>query len=161
MPRRLRRIVPALAAAAVLSSCSWVSGWFGGDDEIKVDQVAVFDAAIGDCFLAPPEVKAELAELPRVDCADPHQQELYEIVTYDGAADDYPGNAALDTFAQGACAQAFAGYVGIGYPDSGLWMTYLIPSARSWQQGNDRSVFCFVTTTAGGELTSSVKDTKQ
>jgi hypothetical protein len=38
-------------------------------------------------------------------------------------------------------------------------MTYLLPSARSWQQGEDRSVLCFVTTT-GDPLTNSVKGSK-
>lgn len=159
--RRLRRILPALAAVITLSSCSWVSGWFGDDDEIKVDQITVFEAAVGDCFLAPERVQTALADLSRVDCSDPHEQELYEIVKYDADVEDFPGNAALESFAQGTCAQEFAGYVGIGYQDSSLWMTYLLPSARSWQQGKDRSVLCFVTTTVGEELVGSVAGSKR
>jgi hypothetical protein len=155
------RLVGVLLVAVLVTSCSWVSGLFGGNKADKGVAVSVFDIAVGDCFVAPTDVKAELSDLSRVPCTVPHQQEAYASVTYtppDGS-DDYPGNAALDTFAKGACAQAFTGYVGIAYQDSSLWLTYLLPSARSWQQGDDRSVWCFVTTT-GQALTKSVKGTK-
>lgn len=164
--RVLRHVAAGIAVIFMTTSCSLLSGWFGSDDPAKPTGVSVFDAAVGDCFLAPAEVKAELADLQRVPCDIAHQQELYARVDYQAAAgaqsataDTYPGDSVLDTFAQGACAQAFTDYVGIAYPDSGLWMTYLLPSARSWQQGKDRSVLCFVTTT-GDPLTQSVKGSK-
>lgn len=165
----LRRAAIALAGIVVIgmtSSCSLVSSWFGDDDPAKPTSVPVFEVAVGDCFVAPKEVTAELSDLSKVSCDVDHQQELYAKVAYQApqgastdTADSYPGDATLDTFAQGACAEAFTGYVGIAYPDSGLWMTYLLPSARSWQQGKDRDVLCFVTTT-GDPLTKSVKGSK-
>lgn len=168
----LRSVVSALTVLVVLSmtaSCSLVSSWFGNDDPAKPTSVSAFDVTPGECFLAPKAVIGELADLSKVPCDVDHQQELFATVTYEApagatanqdiAGDTYPGDAALDTFAKGACAEAFTGYVGIAYPDSGLWMTYLLPSARSWQQGKDRTVLCFVTTT-GGSLTSSVKGSK-
>lgn len=147
--------------AAALTSCSWVQGLFGDDQPDKGVQVSVFDVKVGDCFLAPPEVKAELSGLQRVPCSDPHQQEAYAVETYrpKNGSDAYPGDALLSDFAKGACAQSYASYVGIGYLDSSLWYTYLLPSARSWQQDDDRSVLCFVTTT-GQSLTQSVKGSK-
>jgi hypothetical protein len=66
----------------------------------------------------------------------------------------------LTTFAQGACAQRFTDYVGVNYLDSKLYFTYLLPSARSWEQDADRNVTCFVTTT-GNQLTATVKGSKQ
>jgi hypothetical protein len=148
------------------SSCSLLSSWFGDDDPAKPASVSVFDVAVGDCFVAQKEVTVELSDLSKVPCEVDHQQELYATVAYQAAAgastdavDSYPGDATLDTFAQGACAEAFTAYIGIAYPDSGLWMTYLLPSARSWQQGKDRKVLCFVTTT-GDPLTKSVKGSK-
>lgn len=148
-----------------VTSCSVVSGWFGHDDKTKPASVSVFDLKVGDCFVAPTDVKAELADLAKVPCDVSHQQELYAKVDYTAAGsndvtDTYPGDAVLDKYAQGACAEKYVGYVGIAYPDSGLWMTYLYPSARSWQQSKDRSILCFVTTTAGGSLTKSVKGSK-
>lgn len=155
------RVLGVLMAATLVTSCSWVSGLFGGGKADQGVAVSVFSISVGDCFVAPTDVKAELSDLNRVPCTLPHQQEAYASITYtppDGS-DDYPGNTALDTFAKGTCAQAFTDYVGIAYPDSSLWLTYLLPSARSWQQGDDRSVWCFVTTT-GQALTKSVKGSK-
>lgn len=167
MLRRALVVASLIAVMAATASCSWVSGLFHHDDATKPTSVTVFDAAVGDCFVAPTEVKAELANLSKVPCDVAHQQELYAKIDYRasgsasaGVPDAYPGDATLDTYANGACAQAYTSYVGIAYPDSGLWMTYLLPSARSWQQGKDRSILCFVTTTAGGSLTSSVKGSK-
>ena len=155
-------VVGVVALTTLLSSCSWVSDLFGGNKVDTGEPVSVFDVKVGDCFVAPTEVKAELSNLGRVPCAVPHQLELYALEKYQGqnGSDDYPGNDVLETFAKGVCAQAFTGYVGIAYPDSSLWLTDLLPSARSWQQSNDRSVLCFVTTT-GDPLTASVKGSKR
>lgn len=163
--RSVRRAVTAplalLVVAVLLSGCSWVQGLFGSNEPDKGVSVSVFDVAVGDCFVAPPEVSAELSSMSRVPCSEPHQEEAYAVVPYkpEDKSDAYPGNDTLSTFAQGACAQAFTDYVGIGYPDSSLYFTYLLPSARGWQQGDDRSVLCFVTTT-GQKLTASVKGSK-
>lgn len=73
---------------------------------------------------------------------------------------NYPGEDVLSKFADGTCAQRFGEYVGVDYLDSKLFFTYLLPSARSWEQAADRNVLCFVTTT-GGKLTKSVKGTKR
>lgn len=166
-----RRVVIPIALIVVMgmtASCSMISSWFGSDDPAKPTSVSVFDVAIGDCFTAPKDVAAELSNLSKVPCSVDHQQELYATVDYTPPStttaaaqpgDSYPGDAVLDTYAQGACAEAFTGYIGIAYPDSGLWMTYLLPSARSWQSGEDRQILCFVTTT-GSPLTKSVKGSK-
>lgn len=160
--RNLVTVVIGIVILGVASSCSWVSGWFDDDDTTDPTAVSVFDAEVGDCLVAPEKVEAQLSDLMAVPCDVPHQQELYAIVAYpsDDDSDNFPGNAALSKYAKGACAQAFSGYVGIAYPDSGLWMTYLMPSARSWQKSKDRSILCFVTTTAGGSLTKSVQGSK-
>jgi hypothetical protein len=72
----------------------------------------------------------------------------------------YPGEDVLTTFAQGSCAQKYGQYVGVSYLDSALFFTFLLPSARSWEQAQDRNVLCFVTTT-GGKLKASVKNSKR
>ncbi|MDT5080785.1 MAG: hypothetical protein QOJ80_5422, partial [Mycobacterium sp.] len=66
----------------------------------------------------------------------------------------------LEKFAKGVCAQRFTAYVGVDYLDSSLYFTYLLPSARSWEQDDDRNVLCFVTTT-GGTLKTSVKGSRK
>jgi Septum formation len=165
--RRAWRLVPALAVSVVLTAGC---GWFGGGGSSTTGSISVFDVKRGDCFTTPKAVKAELSKLSRVSCATQHTQEAYAVVTYhasaagaaatSGAPDAYPGGDALDRFAKGVCAQRFTGYVGVDYLDSSLFFTYLLPSARSWEQDDDRNVLCFVTTT-GGKLTSSVKGSRK
>ena len=157
---RLRRTAAAVAAvllAPTLAGC----GLFGDDEE--GEGVSVFDVEPGQCFLAQSEVKAQISELTAVDCEQEHAQEAYAVVAYqggDGATPDtYPGDDALTKFAEGACAGAYRDYVGVDYLDSRLFYTYLLPSARSWED-DDRSVVCFVTT-PGAPMQGSVKGSKK
>ena len=146
-----------LVAALALPGCSW----FGNDDNptVKGTETSVFDVQPGQCFNPPAQFESENSEIPQVPCDQPHTLEAYALVGYvapgGGTADAYPGDTALTTFADGACAQEFAGYVGVSYQDSSLFFTYLLPSARSWELNADRTVICFVTTT-GQQLTASV-----
>jgi hypothetical protein len=158
---RMALVAAAIAGAVGLSGC----GWFG-DDEPGED-ISAFDVEVGQCFNPPDEVKAELSTLRALPCDVEHTQEAYAIVPYSTAEDGstsadqaYPGSDVLTAYADSACAQRFAEYVGVPYTDSSLYFTYLLPSARGWESENDRSVVCFVTTT-GEKLTSSVRDSKR
>jgi len=144
-------LVPAI------SGCSFLG--IGGDDDSK--GVSVFDAKVGQCFAMPSEVKTQISKIEQVDCAKPHYSELYAKVDYktEDGSKDYPGDDAIDQFAEGACAEAFQSYVGVSYLDSSLYDTYLAPSARSWQDA-DRTVLCFITD-AGTPITGSVKGSKK
>jgi hypothetical protein len=151
----------ALAAAVVLTAggCSLFD--HKGED---TSSTSVFDVKPGDCFVVPKDITVELTDLSKVACTQPHEQEAYALVPYvdpSGATDAsaFPGDAALKTFADGACAEQYESYVGVDYRDSTLYFTYLNPSARSWQQDADRTTVCFVTTT-GQQLTKSVKGSK-
>lgn len=154
-----RAAVGTLAVLALTTGC----GLFGSDD--RSEEVGVLDVAVGDCLLAPETVEIDIATLRRVDCAEPHEQEVYAVEPFVGAdgatPEEYPGEAVLTTFAEGRCLEAFEQYVGVDYRDSSLFFTYLLPSPRGWQgagQEADRSVVCVVTTT-GEQLTASVRET--
>jgi hypothetical protein len=125
---------------------------------------SVYDVKVGDCFTAPGDVKTELASLNKVPCTEGHAQEAYAVIAYakEGvtSASAYPCADVLTNFAQGSCSQAFQSYVGINYLDSSYFFTFLLPSARGWEEDTDRNVICFITTT-GGTLTNSVKNTKK
>lgn len=147
--------------ASAVTACSSSGG--GGSS------TSVFDVKPGQCFVAPKNVKAELSNLDQVPCTKAHTQEAYALVAYQAgtatgpsaaAGGAYPGGDALDKFAKGACAQRFTRYVGVDYLDSKLFFTYLLPSARSWEQDDDRTILCFVTTT-GGTLSASVKGSRR
>jgi|GEM_PF-1440498 len=133
-------------ALFTLAGCGVVSGWFG-DDEPKPQAVSVFQVSVGQCFATPEKVQQELADIQSVPCDGPHRQEAYAVVNYQAPTgvqgDVYPGDSALAASADAACAQSFQEYVGISYLDSSLYFTYLLPSARSWQESGDRSVICF------------------
>ena len=161
--RSARRAGQALGTAAVLvglTGCSTVTGWFADDEGPPTAQVSVFDITVGQCFTAQQEVKQELSSLDAVPCNGPHWQEAFAVIDYQPPkgveGDAFPGDAALAGYADASCAQEFETYVGISYLDSSLFFTYLLPSARGWEQSDDRSVICFVTTT-GPALTTSAK----
>lgn len=157
------RVAILAVLAVMLAGCSL----FGGSGE-EGESIKVFDAKPGQCLLPPAEVEAQISSLTVVPCSQPHTQEAYAVVPFKakgaqaGAAGTgaYPGDAVLKTFAEGVCAQHYADYVGIDYLDSSYFFTYLLPSARGWDQGPDRDVLCIVTTT-GEKLTASVKGAKR
>ncbi len=162
--RRLRIGAGLLITAALLGGCTL----FGGNSK-STTSASVFSVKAGQCFQAPSKVQAELSSLQRTACTSPHTREAYAVVPYaaaesasggaTGGTTGYPGSDALSSFAKGACAQRYRGYVGVDYLDSSLFFTYLFPSVRSWEQDDDRKIICFVTTT-GRKLTASVKGSK-
>ncbi len=153
----------------MLAVCALVLGMTGcsrlGLQTDKALTTPVLRVKAGDCVLAPENVTEKISSLSVVDCSKPHPMEAYAVVAYkpaSGAAvpDVYPGEAPLKAFAEGACLEQFSAYVGVDYRDSGLFFTYLLPSAQDWGNGKaDTSVSCFVTTT-GKQLTTSVKHAK-
>jgi hypothetical protein len=165
MPKWTFRVAILVIVVLTASGCGWVKGVFGSSDTTgpQTSAVNVLDVQIGQCFNPPAEVKAELSSLTALPCDQPHSQEAYALLDYvppNGVTvAGYPGTDALDKFAQGACAQAFQGYDGISYLDSTLFFTYLLPSARGWEQGPDKKILCLIMTT-GAPLTSSVKGKK-
>lgn len=162
MADRPRRTT-AVAAAALATLAGPTLGGCGlldrGDDSAGV---SVFSVRPGQCFRGQTEVKAQISTLAEVACTEDHVQEAYAVLRYQPpagtSADTYPGDDALTKFAEGACAGAYQKYVGVDYLDSTLFYTYLLPSARSWDD-DDRSVVCFVTS-PGEPLHRSVKGSK-
>jgi hypothetical protein len=165
MPRSksggVARVLIVAAAVLPLSGCGVVSGWFE-DDTPKPQAVSVLKVSVGQCFATPPQ-ETELTDLESLPCDVLHRQEAYALLDYQQPAgvqgDAYPGDALLTNYANAACAEAFEPYVGVSYLNSSLYFTFLIPSARGWQESGDRTVTCFITTT-GEELSSSVKGTR-
>jgi hypothetical protein len=113
----------------------------------------VFTVRPHQCFAAPTAVHTELSSLQVTPCTSAHAEESYAVVPYvdsqNPGTTTYTGSDKLSKFAQSACAQRFTKYVGVNYLDSHLFFTYLLPSPRSWEQGVDRTIICFVTSVSG------------
>jgi hypothetical protein len=154
-----------LALAATLAGCGGDDGAERGDDGrvLEAGDVSVFELLQGDCLSPPEEVQAGLEEVTVVPCADPHTQEIFEIIEYEPAEegnDDFPGDDELDDFAQAACLDPFTDYVYIDYIDSSLFITYLLPTVRSWNEEGDREVVCIAQTT-GEQIQGSVEGSQR
>ena len=111
-------------------------GQFGPDTATEpLADWDAFNTFVGECF--------DDAG-PIVDCADPHDNEVYAIFAYEGGPTaPYPGDAVLDAFAEDRCVAEFEPYVGIDYDSSRYTAYFLLPSAETWAEG-DREVVCFL-----------------
>lgn len=158
MRRVAAAVLGALALLAVPACGS--SGGRGKDGQVrKATSISVFDLRVGDCVQPPAKVEPEVTKVKVVPCKDSHTMETFAISSYT-KSDAYPGDTELKNFADSVCLNAYQDYLGVAYPDSSLFYTYLLPSARSWNEGHDRKVVCEITTT-GTPLTGSVKGSKQ
>ena len=104
----------------------------------------VFELAVGDCFddgdLLLGDIE-EVGEVPLVECSEPHDNEVYAVITVDGEV--FPGDQAIQAEADEVCLDAFDPFVGLDYDSSALDFGWLVPTADSWDMG-DRVVACFV-----------------
>ncbi len=104
----------------------------------------VFDLAVGDCFDdgdMSVEGIEEVGEVPMVECSEPHDNEVYAVVTVEG--ERFPGEVAIQTEADEVCLDAFSGFVGLDDQTSVLDFGWLVPTAETWEVG-DRVVACFI-----------------
>jgi hypothetical protein len=104
----------------------------------------VFDLAVGDCFddgdIAVGGIE-EVGDVPMVECTEPHDNEVYAVVTVEG--EQFPGEVAIQNQADETCFGAFEGFVGLDYETSVLDFGWLIPTADTWDAG-DRVIACFI-----------------
>ena len=108
----------------------------GGDE-------SVFELAVGDC-LTDSATTGVIEDVPVVPCDEPHASEVFH--TFDVADGDFPGDFTADI--ESGCLPAFEEFVGVAYDQSALEITWLEPTAESWEQG-DREVACIVNDPAG------------
>lgn len=142
MKTKLPMTLAALAAATLLLSAC---GSGSGSD--------VFSLEVGDC-IATSTGESEVTEVPVVECAEPHEVEVYADFEIDGT--DYPGEDAIFAQADQGCYDAYAPFVGIAYEESKYDFSYYYPTEGSWAQG-DHLISCLILDPAGAELTGSLK----
>lgn len=114
----------------------------------------VLTLADGDCFDDPDGEETEVTDVPIVDCADPHDNEVYQILDVEG--DSYPGQNAVGSQADAECLAGFEPFVGATYEDSELDYGWLTPTQESWDSG-DREIVCFVYRVDLAKLTGTME----
>ena len=114
----------------------------------------VFELAVGDCFDDDSSTDTELSDVPIVDCAEPHDNEVF--FTFELADGDFPGDDAILGEAENRCLPAFEEYVGRDYASSELDIFPITPTSGSWDNG-DREVICALYDLDLDKLTGSMQ----
>lgn len=144
-----------MAIAGIVLSGAWVvvlivGVALGGLDDAERDstgtvtdggQVSTFDLAVGDC-LNDLEQDTELADIPAVPCTEPHEGEVFAVVTLGGAA--YPGDDKLGETAQRRCLKELRAVSPKIIRDPAYDIYWLQPTDYTWARG-DRELSCLVT----------------
>ena len=117
----------------------------------------VLSLEVGTCF-DDPETFEEVSDVPEVDCAEPHDNEV--IGLHQLADGDFPGEEIVAIDADTACVATFEDYLGIDYLESIYDFGWLVPTADSWA-GGDREVICFAYDAEFAKITGSVRNIGQ
>lgn len=142
-------------------SLGWASGFWGGlrdAAEESRENGSAFSLSVGECFDSPTGKPAgETADVDVVDCAQPHDGEVYGTFRLDNGS--YPGESRIAQLAGDRCGTLAESYFGdlTAVPDN-VHDYYFHPTARSRSLG-ERTVTCLVGGESGGKLTGSVRDT--
>jgi len=139
----VRRVVAVAGILLLLAGCS---APVDGDSD-------VFSIVVGDC-LNDAGIGDEVTTVREVDCAEPHDSEVFaRRVADDGA---FPGADALESTLVEFCrGDAFTEFIGIPFADSRYGTRGYFPTAESW--GNDdRELLCTVVDDSGARLTGSL-----
>lgn len=131
------------AAVVALSGCSMLQGIIGGEGVVVEgdgESTDVFSLAVGDC-LNDLDANGEVSAVPKVDCVEPHDSEVYLSVLMDDG--DFPGAEAITTASEDGCLRAFDAFVGAPYETSLVDYNSYQPTEATWAAG-DREILCIV-----------------
>lgn len=136
------RFSPALALGVILRRGIWVvlgvaiaaGGWLFASDTVE-------DLKVGDCFVDPGH--GLINDVDIIDCAEPHDLELFAMVPLAGMSLAYPGEKAVEENVLEECIDRFPDYVGHPFQTSDFWADSLYPTEDGWDSG-DKTGFCLV-----------------
>lgn len=111
-----------------------------GSPPLAEGEVAFADLEVGMC-VNDAGISESVFGLPVVDCAEPHDSEIYAI--FDLPAGAYPGDDEVMSASDEGCFAAFEPYVAVPYDQSVLYFLYYWPDKRSWGI-DDRAVVCIL-----------------
>lgn len=104
-------------------------------------ELDVFELQVGDCLDEFAE-GTDVSTVQAVPCSAPHSDEVYMSAQMEDG--EFPGAEEAREFAEQACADGFAEFVGIPWTDSELDFGFFNPTEASWSDG-DREVLCTIT----------------
>lgn len=119
---------------------------------------SVLSLETGTCFDDGDAITNELSEVtdvPVVDCAEPHDNEVY--YTYQMNDGSYPGDDRVFDIADTECLASFEPFVGASYETSQLDFGWLVPTEQTWNEANDREIICFLYDLELAKLTGSMQ----
>lgn len=115
------------------------TGRLDNDDSKRIDELAV-----ADCLINLPGEGATVAQVTIVDCAKPHEAEVYFIGELDPTRTrSFPGDASVSLEVGNECLDRFEAFVGLAYNDSVLEAYYLQPNELGWKVSRG-GYTCFV-----------------
>jgi hypothetical protein len=109
---------------------------------------------VGDCVNLENTDEGENAV--KVDCAQPHDQEVFNSFVMPG--DAFPGYLEIGDAQQDECSSAFEDYVGVPWTESVYTIDFAGPTEQTWAAG-DHAIVCSLEDASGGKLTGSAKGT--
>lgn len=142
-----------VALLAVLGGCQQAARDEAGQIS-EAGSVDAFEMRIGDCFNDGSIGADAVFSVPGVPCAEPHANEVY--ATFDLADGPWPGTELVESKATDGCYDRFAKAIGATYEESDLYFSWLVPTAESWGELDDREVVCFAYEMEGEDLVGTV-----
>jgi hypothetical protein len=137
--RSVAGILVLVACAGLLIGCQ-----AGGGSALRV----------GDCINF--QNNDEGTNTVRVDCAQPHDQEVFNTFVMPG--ETFPGYYEIGDAQQDECRSAFEDYVGVPWTQSVYTIDYAGPTEETWAAG-DHTIVCALEDARGAKLTGSAKNT--
>ncbi len=124
-------------------------------ETLGAGQLSALTIDVGDCLeLA---LNQEIETLAGIPCSTPHDAEVYHA--FELRADEYPGRSALAETAQGGCDQAFEPFVGLSAGQTSIYdVSFLHPSLESWNDLDNREIFCLMRTYDGAKKTGTARN---
>ena len=117
----------------------------------------VFALGVGDCATDDTSLEGEVQEVTIIDCNQPHATEVFHSYMLTDAS--LPDEAGVQAIVEEQCLPAFETFVGIDYYSSMYEVTFLSPTADSWDAG-DRELLCLIVDPAG-DVTGSLAGANQ
>ena len=127
-------------------------------DGFETDDVSVHRLDVGDCvdLEGVSEPSDVVDRLPRRDCDEPHDAEVYLIDDVAVEGDEYPVKPSTAEIEERCTGQAFEEYTGGTFADSSLDYFFLYPTEESWEAG-DRSFTCMAVSVDGSPIDHPVR----